>query len=428
MSDSDNDDVPPTNFEVVYPLNECTEVPRTNGQLFKTVLVEGNGGKPVKGAKVSVHYVGTLEADGSKFDSSRDRGEPFEFTLGQGQVIKGWDQGVATMRTGEKAVLKCAPEYAYGARGSPPKIPANSTLLFEVELLDWSKMEDISEAKDKSLLKNVTREGQGYDRATFEAKVTVDVSIFLGGSESRRGEAVWSRNDWSFEIGGDEPLPVGLEAAIGSMASGEEASFTVAGKRLTAPDPSFGLTEAGTTFSYDVKLSALTRAPETWKFKGKEKVEQATLRKDQGNAYFKSGALDKAARKYKLGIEFVESEYGLEDQDKQSAKAVKATLYANLAQVQLNQKDYKEVIATTNKALLEDGGNVKALFRRAKAYSALSEWREAKADLRAVLDRDPANGDAQRELQAVVEAESAYEKKQGKLMSSYWKKQASSAQ
>ncbi|EPY30776.1 FK506-binding protein 4/5 [Strigomonas culicis] len=78
--------------DVVYPLNEETEVPDTNGGLFKKVLVEGTGAKPVKGAKVSVHYVGTLE-DGTPFDSSRDRGELFEFALGKGQVIKGWGQG-----------------------------------------------------------------------------------------------------------------------------------------------------------------------------------------------------------------------------------------------------------------------------------------------------------------------------------------------
>lgn len=93
--------------------------------------MEGTGSRPVKGAKVKVHYVGTLE-DGTKFDSSRDRNEMFEFTLGKGQVIKGWDKGVATMQIGEKAILKCSPEYGYGAAGSPPTIPPNATLLFEV--------------------------------------------------------------------------------------------------------------------------------------------------------------------------------------------------------------------------------------------------------------------------------------------------------
>lgn len=81
--------------------------------------------------------MGTL-TNGSKFDSSRDRGKPFQFKLGQGQVIRGWDEGVAQMQLGEKCMLTCTPDYAYGARGFPPVIPPNSTLNFEVELLSFS--------------------------------------------------------------------------------------------------------------------------------------------------------------------------------------------------------------------------------------------------------------------------------------------------
>ncbi|XP_026229835.1 peptidyl-prolyl cis-trans isomerase FKBP1A-like [Anabas testudineus] len=89
---------------------------------------------PKKGRPVSVHYVGTL-TNGKKFDSSRDRGEPFQFTLGEGEVIRGWDEGVAQMSVGQLARLTCSPDYAYGPRGYPPIIPPNSTLVFEVELL-----------------------------------------------------------------------------------------------------------------------------------------------------------------------------------------------------------------------------------------------------------------------------------------------------
>ncbi|HQP36329.1 MAG TPA: FKBP-type peptidyl-prolyl cis-trans isomerase [Polyangiaceae bacterium] len=97
-------------------------------------LVVGSGATAAAGQRVSVHYTGWL-TNGSKFDSSLDRGKPFQFTLGAGQVIKGWDQGVAGMRVGGKRKLTIPAELGYGARGFPPVIPPNSTLVFEVELL-----------------------------------------------------------------------------------------------------------------------------------------------------------------------------------------------------------------------------------------------------------------------------------------------------
>ncbi|CAD6886948.1 unnamed protein product [Tilletia controversa] len=89
---------------------------------------------PKPGQTVIMHYVGTLE-NGSKFDSSRDRNEPFETQIGVGQVIRGWDEGVPQLSLGQKAKLIITPDYGYGARGAPPVIPPNATLHFEVELL-----------------------------------------------------------------------------------------------------------------------------------------------------------------------------------------------------------------------------------------------------------------------------------------------------
>jgi peptidylprolyl isomerase len=113
--------------------NEDNVVTTSSGLQYVD-LVEGTGDAPQAGQTVVVHYTGTL-ADGSKFDSSRDRGQPFKFPLGAGRVIKGWDEGIASMKIGGQRQLIIPPDLGYGSRGAGGVIPPNATLYFDVELL-----------------------------------------------------------------------------------------------------------------------------------------------------------------------------------------------------------------------------------------------------------------------------------------------------
>ena len=110
--------------------NEVT----TSSGLKYTDVKDGTGAQPRAGQTAVVHYTGWL-LDGTKFDSSKDRGQPFSFPLGQGRVIRGWDEGVATMKVGGVRTLTIPPDLGYGARGAGGVIPPNATLVFEVELL-----------------------------------------------------------------------------------------------------------------------------------------------------------------------------------------------------------------------------------------------------------------------------------------------------
>jgi len=139
-----------------------------DGGVFKRIIEEGSGGQPTAGDFITADYTGTLE-DGTKFDSSVDRGTPFNFTLGRRQVIKGWDAGFATMTKGEKAVLTIREDYGYGASGSG-KIPGGATLIFEVQLHDFGEKPKELHEMDAAerLAKAATLKEEGT--AAFRAK------------------------------------------------------------------------------------------------------------------------------------------------------------------------------------------------------------------------------------------------------------------
>ncbi|MEN9722694.1 MAG: hypothetical protein RJB38_680 [Pseudomonadota bacterium] len=125
----------PTENTATSATATAPEANKADADLKMENLKDGTGAEAVAGKQVSVHYTGTL-TDGKKFDSSVDRGQPFKFTLGAGQVIRGWDIGVAGMKVGGKRKLTIPPQLGYGERGAGGVIPPNATLVFEVELLE----------------------------------------------------------------------------------------------------------------------------------------------------------------------------------------------------------------------------------------------------------------------------------------------------
>jgi len=124
---------PPTGVEGGPPAVSGEPIITETGLQYIDIVV-GTGDSAQSGQTVEVHYTGWL-ADGTKFDSSRDRGQPFSFVLGAGRVIAGWDEGVADMKVGGERRLIIPPELGYGESGYPPVIPANAQLIFDVELL-----------------------------------------------------------------------------------------------------------------------------------------------------------------------------------------------------------------------------------------------------------------------------------------------------
>lgn len=151
--------------------------------------------------QVTAHYTGTLASDGSKFDSSVDRGKPFQFIIGQGQVIRGWDEGFASMKVGEKATLEIRSDYGYGDTGSPPKIPGGATLKFEVELLGFAEKEKERWEMSPEEKQEKAKKRKADGTALFLEK------RFREASSAYEDAASWAFDDDSEGEGGGEEIP-----------------------------------------------------------------------------------------------------------------------------------------------------------------------------------------------------------------------------
>ncbi|PRW33606.1 peptidyl-prolyl cis-trans isomerase FKBP62-like isoform A [Chlorella sorokiniana] len=325
-----------------------------DGGVVKEIVKPGTGWEePESGDKVRVHYTGTLE-DGTKFDSSRDRNEPFEFPLGLGQVIKGWDLGVATMKKGEISKLTIKSDYGYGASGSPPTIPGGATLIFEVELLDWTSVKDI--AGDGGVIKTIVKEGSGWGKPLPKDEVRVRFAARVQGAE----QPFYATADEGEEFTLDQThFCRAIATAAGTMKKGEEARLVV------KPEYGFGAEGRGAevppnaTLEIDITLLGWNKVEkvtddglvvkktledtEEWKkpnagsqctiaytarlpngtvFDARSEEEPLTFTTDEGQVI---DGLDQAVMKMKEGehaLVTIPAKYAFGDQDSQQPQAV----------------------------------------------------------------------------------------------------------
>ncbi|XP_042515821.1 peptidyl-prolyl cis-trans isomerase FKBP62-like isoform X2 [Macadamia integrifolia] len=216
-ADEMNDDMDLPDENPIFKVGEEKEIGKQG--LKKKLVKEGEGwDTPENDDEVEVHYTGTL-LDGTQFDSSRVKGTPFKFTLGQGQVIKGWDQGIKTMKKGENAIFTIPPELAYGELGSPPTIPPNATLQFDVELLSWVSVKDI--CKDGSIFKKILAEGEKWENPRDPDEVLVKYEARLDD-----GTLVSKSDGVEFTVREGYFCPA-LSKAVKTMKKGEKVLLEV---------------------------------------------------------------------------------------------------------------------------------------------------------------------------------------------------------
>jgi len=389
--------------------------PAKDGGIMKELKVEGKGGAgdvPWKGDKVYVHYTGTLTT-GKKFDSSKDRNEKFSFNIGKGEVIKGWDIGVMTMKVGEEAVFHIKSEYGYGATGSPPTIPPGATLIFEVKLYDFHG-EDVTMDQDKGIMKRVKREGEGYEKPNEGSKVQVAIKGVCDG-------AVFDERNVDFEIGegANVNIPEGLETAIQKMKNGEVAQVIVKSDHGFGKDGNKDLgVPGGYSLCYEITLNSFEKAKEAHQLNPMEKVQHAKVFKEKGTSFFKNSKFQQAAAKYQKVVNFLsideedEESYGVDEEERR--ELLKAGRL-NLAMCYIKLGRWMEARDTCTKVIEAKGENIaKAWFRRGEANFSLKDYGAAKADFEKTLKLEPENKAAKNKLvlcQQAVKAEKEREKK-----------------
>ncbi|VDP31672.1 unnamed protein product [Soboliphyme baturini] len=341
--------------------------PDKDGGVIKMIIKPGVGeAHPATGNAVYVHYVGTL-LDGSQFDSSRERNQQFSFVVGKGEVIKAWDLALPTMKKGEVCKITCQPKYAYGEAGSPPKIPANAVLVFEIELFHWEG-EDISPDKDKTILRTLLVEGKKWDSPNDESQLNTHI---VGFHEGR----TFVDRDFDFILGEctEAGLPEGIDAALKKFNRNEKSYVQLKSKWCYGPEGNkeFGI-PPNSELDFEIELKDFVKNKESWNMSEKEKIEESRRLKERGTSFFKAQKMKLALDKYKRIVDLLQHMRELKnDEEKEVANLLKAARL-NMSLIFLKIGNTTGAIKECDEVLSTDAQNVKALYRRAQVFVLVS--------------------------------------------------------
>jgi len=352
------------------------ELLETSGGLKKLILKEGTAEKPSKGEKVSCHYSGFLRSSGEMFDSSREREQLFDFEIGKGSVIKGWDVGIATMQVGERAILRCRGDFAYGEKGSPPKIPANATLDFIVQLKEIQQYEFLWNTDDakNSISKRTMKKVDGWETADKLWGVTVTYT----GRENDETGRIWCSGkdqkvkmpfDLEFEGKGvipDYELPRGFYVCLKNTKKDELNHFKLKSNDFytfgSTGSEKFGIAPYTDLF-FEMMVTDFDEFKiSSWKLDVKEKIPRALELKDIANKFFRREKLKVAKEVYSDIIKITKD---MKDKDADKAKSITLTCYSNTALVETQLNNFSEASEQIEKGLEIDSKHQKLRYRKA---------------------------------------------------------------
>ncbi|KAG1942742.1 peptidyl-prolyl cis-trans isomerase FKBP5 [Pimephales promelas] len=295
------------------------------------------------------------------------------------------------MQKGEVCLMLCKPEYAYGSAGSPPKVPPNATLVFEIELLSF-RGEKITE--DGGIMKRIKVKGEGYNSPNEGATVHVHLNGWCGGR-------LFESRDVTFVVGESEDMgvPFGVDRAMEKIQKGECC--------LLYLKPRYGYGKEGkkeydigsnAELVYEVTLKDFEKAKESWEMDLNEKLERVVLVKQKGTQYFKTGLYNHAVIQYQQIVNWLEMECGTDKEHLQAIQSFLLVAHLNLALCYLRLREYSQTVDNCNKVMELDPENEKALYRRGEARLLRNEFSLALVDFRKVLQVNSFNRAARSQI------------------------------
>jgi len=403
-----------------------------DGGIKKKIITESKMpelGSPPHNSTVICHYTGTLpDQNDEKFDSSRDRGDPFNFKIGNGQVIKGWDEGIATMKKGERCILRCASPYAYGENGSPPKIPGGATLDFDVELIDWDDWEECSGSDGKISKRVVVPSDGGFENdVADDAVITITYRGYW--VEDDVDNICVERKQFEMTVGDDDRFPEAFHTMVKSMKKGEKAMFKIKDDSVLNMDDVYVDPEelksnefnhnkitapSGKQMFYEIMVYEMKKGKEKWNAENSERIEEGFKYKEAGNGLFKTQRFKGAITKYEKSLDWIDVDFS-DDELAKKKQELTISVNNNMALIFSKMKDWSTATEHATKALDVEPNNVKALMRRGQAQMQNGNLEEAKRDLKKALSLDKDNSVIKKLLKVCTAKHKAYVEKQQKL-------------
>jgi len=319
------------------------------------------------------------------------------------------------MKKGEIATFKIRSDYAYGSKGTG-SIPADATLIFEIELFNWVSEKDVTDSKDGGVVKKTLKEGEGWEQPNEGTKVVLKYTVRESFDNT---ETELDKGEVSFVVGDEETFE-GLDLAAQKLKKDEVSVFKIRSDYVYKSAGNADRTRGPVVYPnsdifLELELIEMVKEKEAYQLETSEKIEYATKKKEEGNRFYGQQKFSLANKRYKKALSYLQ--YGEWKEHQSAVDILKISCHSNTAAIHIKLKQFKSALEEVKKVLEIDPTNVKALYRMGVAEAGLGDYLDALKDLKKALTLDPNNRDIIREIGIVEKKQREQDSKDKNLFS-----------